>query len=522
MKSLTALLAALGVAGCTSVAPPPPVLPQMPAAFKEADPRLVNAVSAEAQPRGEWWKAFADPVLDQLIDTAVQGNISIQLAAARLEKARAMLGNAEASRWPQAGLNGGANHQGGPLINAAGGSGNLWTLSGNASYEVDVFGRLSKEVNAATLDAQSREALLQSARLIVQADVAQAYFGIRLLDAERAVVRHSIDTYRETLRVTERRFSMGSVAELDVARLRVDVASAEAESLALDRRRAEIEHALAVLVGQVASSFSVAEVNNNNWQAALPLIPADIPSAVLARRPDIAAAQRTMVASQARLGIAKAAWFPSVSMTGQHGFASPNVRDLIMIASRAWGVGALLSLPLFDGGRKEAAVKGAAAELESALGTYREQILIAVKEVEDQLSSLRLLTAQAQAQSRALTAASRATALANSRYNSGLASQLELLDTQRNELRNRRQTLQVNLLQYQSTVGLIRALGGGWGVAKTEAQRVTKNDVGEVNEASESGETDERSELNETNDLNNANDSTNLARHSTASAGVKH
>ncbi len=496
MKSLPALLAVVAVAGCTSVTPPPPVLPLIPAAFKEADPRWVNAEAAEAQPRGEWWKAFSDPVLDELIETAVQGNSNIQLAAARLAKARSMLSAAEANRWPQAGLSTGGNHQGGPLINAAGGSGTLWTLSGNASYEVDLFGRLANEVSVATLDTQSREALLTSARLIVQADVAQAYFGIRLLDAERAVVRNTVSTYRETLRVTERRFEMGSVAELDVARLRVDVASAEAEALALDRRRAEIEHALAVLLGQTASSFSVAEATDDDWKATLPLIPADIPSTVLARRPDIAAAQRTMQASQARLGIAKAAWFPSLSLTTQQGFASPNLRDLIMIASRAWGVGALLSLPLFDGGRKEAAVQGAAAELEGALATYREQILVAVKEVEDQLSALRLLTDQAQAQSRALAAASRATALANSRYNSGLASQLELLDTQRNELRNRRQALQVSLLQYQSTVGLIRALGGGWGTAEVKAERITQNESNEANALSES------------------------ARHSTASASV--
>jgi multidrug efflux system outer membrane protein len=198
---------------------------------------------------------------------------------------------------------------------------------------------------------------------------------------------------------------------------------------------------------------------------------------VLARRPDVAAAQRTMQASQARLGIAKSAWFPGFSFNTQQGFAATNVRDLIAIASRTYGVGLLLSLPLFDGGRKDAAVQGAVADLEVSLVSYREQILLAVKEVEDQLSSLRLLTDQAQAQSNAADAASRATALAHSRYNSGLASQLELLDTQRNELRNRRQAVQVQLVQYQSTVGLIRALGGGWGEAAPAIARLTQNGV---------------------------------------------
>jgi multidrug efflux system outer membrane protein len=501
-RTVTALVALCVIAGCASTAkPPPPDLPQTPATFKETDTRQVNAVGAEAQPRGEWWKVFADPRLNELVETAVRGNTSIQLAAARLSKARSLLSGAEANRMPQAGLSAGVNQQGGPLINAAGGSGALWTLVGNASYEPDVFGRLAKEVSAATLDAASREALLQSARLIVQADVAQAYFGIRLLDAERAVMLEALNSHSETLRVTERRLAMGSVAELDVARLRVDLAVVQAEALTLDRRRAELEHALAVLLGEVASNFRIAEVKAEagNWQAVLPVIPAGIPSTVLARRPDIAAAQRTMLASQARLGIAKSAWFPSVALTTAQGFAAPNLRDLIAIASRAYGVGALLSLPLFDGGRKEAAVQGAGADMEASLATYREQILLAVKEVEDQLSALRLLSDQTQAQSRAVAAASRVTALANSRYNSGLASQLELLDTQRNELRYRRQALQVNLLQYQSTVGLIRALGGGWGVAKTEAERVTKSEVSDVHE------------LNEINDL---------VRHSAANASV--
>ncbi len=466
---LAALLALFTITACSSTAPPSLDLPQTPAAFKETDTRLVTAVAAEVQPRGAWWKVFADPQLDELIETAMRRNTSIQLAAARLAKARSLIGVAEANRLPQVNASGGFNRQGGPLINAAGGSGNLWTLSAGASYEADVFGRLAKEVSAASLDAASREALLQSAGLIVQADVAQAYFAIRLLDAERALLRDTLNSYHETLRVTERRFEMGSVAELDVARLRVDVATAQAEALALDRRRAELEHALAVLVGQAASSFNLEEAtDSHDWHAALPVIPAGIPSTVLARRPDIAAAQRTVLASQARLGLAKTAWFPSLVLTTVQGFASPNLRDLIAIASRAYGLGALLSLPLFDGGRREAAVQGAGADLEVSVAGYREQILVALKEVEDQLSSLRLLTDQAQAQSRAVAAANHATALANSRYNSGLASQLELLDTQRGELRNRRQALQVSLLQYQSTVGLIRALGGGWGSADTE------------------------------------------------------
>ena len=453
------LVALLLMAGCSSTPVTPPELPQTPAAFRATDPRWVEAAPAESQPRGEWWKTFADPALDQLIEAATRDNTSIQAAAARLTKARALARETDANRMPQAGINAGFNQQGGPLINAAGSSGTLWTLAGSISYEADIFGRLAQERNAATLDAESREALLQSTRLLVQADVAQNYFNLRALDAERAVVRDAWQLHLKTLQVAERRFELGSIAELDVARLRADAAAAEAELLALDRRRAEAEHALALLAGQVATVF---QVEASPWNAAMPVIPPGIPSTLLTRRPDVAAAQRSLLASQARLGVAKTAWFPNLSLTTSQGFASTNLRDLIAVTSRAWGLGALLSLPIFDGGRREAGIQVAGADVDAAIAGYREQILVAFKEVEDQLSALRFLADQDQAQAQAVAAASRAKTLAHSRYNSGLASQLEVLDAQRTELRNQRQALQVRASRYQSTVSLIRALGGSW------------------------------------------------------------
>jgi multidrug efflux system outer membrane protein len=249
------------------------------------------------------------------------------------------------------------------------------------------------------------------------------------------------------------------VAELDVARVSTEVAATESDALALDRARAELEHALAVLVGEPASSFQVA---GTDWSTALPVIPAGVPSTVLARRPDISAAQRSMQAAQTRVGVAEAAWFPNLALTASAGYASPELGDLFKWSARAWGVGALLSLPLFDGGRRKAGVQNAEAELDAALASYREQVLVAFKDVEDQLSALRLLAEQAEAQSRAVASASRATTLSDARYRNGYVSQLDLLDARRSELRNRRQALQVRSAQYQATVGLVRALGGAW------------------------------------------------------------
>jgi multidrug efflux system outer membrane protein len=458
--SMLPLLAALVLAGCATALPELPQQPQPPVRFKEdGNNRWTTAAPAEAQDRGTWWKAFADPVLDGLIERAGNSNTSIQESAARLAQARALVRSADADKLPQIGLGAGATRQAG--ANTPGGAtpATLVNAGASLSYEVDLFGRIARASDAASLDAQSREALLQSTRLLVQADVAQTYLALRALDVERALVRETVGAYRNTLRLTERRYQAGDIAELDVVRVQTEVAATESEALALDRRRAELEHALAVLVGEAASSFSLEPAD---WTTALPVIPPGIPGTVLARRPDVAAAQNAMLAAQARVGIAKAAWFPSVSLTAAGGFASPEIGDLFKWSARAWSVGALLSLPIFDGGRREAGVQGATAQLDAALASYRGQVLTAFRDVEDQLSALRLLQEQGEAQGRAVSSAVRATVLSDSRYRNGLVSQLELLDARRSELQNRRQALQVKATQYQATVGLIRALGGGW------------------------------------------------------------
>jgi multidrug efflux system outer membrane protein len=458
--SLSALVAALVLAGCAALpAIDPSTLPMTPQQFKEADARWTRASAAEAQPRGEWWKAFADPVLDGLVERAGRDNTSIQTAAARLAQARALVRGAQADRMPQLGVGAGVVRQTDVTTGTV--PGTLWSAGANLSYEVDLFGRLARSTDAAQLDANAREALLQSTRLLVQADVAQTYLALRAIDIERGIVRDTVEAYRNTLRLTERRVQAGDIAELDAARVRTDVAATEAEGVALARRRAQLEHALAVLVGETASNFALTDAA---WTAPLPQVPAGVPSTVLARRADVAAALNQLQAAQARVGVAQAAWFPSLSLTAAGGFASPDISDLFKWSARNWGIGALLSLPLLDGGRREAGVQGARAGFDAALAAYREQLLVAFKDVEDELSALRLLADQSEAQSRAVDSAKRATSLSESRYRNGLVSQLELLDAQRSELRNRRQAVQVRAAQYQATVGLIRALGGGWEV----------------------------------------------------------
>lgn len=454
---LAPLVMALVLAGCaTSAVVDTSNVPAAPTSFKESAGAL-STTPAAPQVQGLWWKVFADPVLDGLIDKANGNNNSVQVAAGRLAQARALAGQVDANRFPQIGIGAGATRQRNSTTNNV--AQTVVSAGANLSYEVDLFGKLSGASNAASLDAASREALLRSTQLLVQADVAQTYLSLRALDTERELVRGTLQAYQNTLRLTEVRFKEGDVAELDVARVRSEAASTESEALALDQRRAVLEHALAVLVGEVASNFAVAPTA---WSTALPVIPAGVPSTVLTRRPDIAAAQNTMQAAQARVGVAKTAWFPTFSLTANGGYAAPDIKDLFKLSTQAWGVGALLSLPIFDGGRREAGVQGVNADLSIALASYREQVLVAFRDVEDQLVALRLLADQSEVQSRSVDASSRATLLSGSRYRNGYVSQLELLDAQRSELRNRRQALQVKSAQYLATVGLIRALGGGW------------------------------------------------------------
>jgi multidrug efflux system outer membrane protein len=456
---LNLLIAALVLAGCATV---PDIdasrVPTAPAKFKEA--ASTTAAPAPVQAEGAWWKAFNDPVLDDLIARAERNNTSIEVAAARLAQARAFSKAADAERMPQASLDASVARMGGLIDASAGPPRNLGAAGVNLSYELDLFGKLSKASEAARLDTQSRANLLASTRLLVEANVAQTYLAIRALDEEGALVRSTVVAYRETLDLTERRYRAGDVAELDVERARTEVAATESDAFAIDRRRAELEHALAVLVGDVTSNFTVPV---SAWNTALPVIPAGVPSTVLIRRPDVKAAQSAMQAAQQRVGVAKADWFPDVALTASGGYASSELGDLLKWPARAWLVGAIFSTPIFDGGRRNANIDNSNARLEEAFAGYREQILVAFRDVEDQLSALRILASQADAQARAVKSAARSTAISDTRYRNGLVSQLDLLDARRSELRNRREALQVRAAQYQATVGLVRALGGGWG-----------------------------------------------------------
>jgi multidrug efflux system outer membrane protein len=474
MKRIVTLGFAALVGGC-SLAPPletPTV--DTPAAWKEplaADERGTWKVAepSEALPRGEWWKVFRDPVLDGLVDQANAANQTVAVAAARVRQSRAIVGIAQAERIPQ--VSGGI----GPYRYKPSGANRglpdgtdvapytVWRGILSLSYEVDLFGRVANNIAATRADAESAEASFRSVQLAMQADVAQTYFALRQADAELSVLRATIALRAETTRLLQRRYDLGDIGEFDLARSRADLGLAQAEAAAVERRRAQLEHALALLGGRAPASFSLAPAPQ---PVAVPGVPAGLPSALLERRPDIAAAQRTLAASNARIGIAKAAFFPSLTLTGFGGYESSDLGNLFQWSSRTWLLGplfgTLLTMPIIDGGRNQSNLDRTYAVLEENVASYRQTVLVAFTEVEDQLASLRTLATQADALRDAVGAAQRSFAISNTRFDNGASSFLDVIEAQRTLLAVQLLDAQTQGARAISTVALIRALGGGW------------------------------------------------------------
>jgi multidrug efflux system outer membrane protein len=450
-------LAGAMLSGCAGETKLPAGLPESPTAFRESPGPTAGVTSMPAG--GAWWDIFADATLNDIVARASRNNWTIKLAASRLAFARAAAQSSFARQMPRIGASAGATNVTGPLTNAASGSGALFTSAVNLSYEVDLFGRLARESEAASLDVGEREALLRGAVLLIQADAAETYFALRALAAERAIVQDAATAQAKAVALTQGLVTSGLTSELALARLRAEAEATAAEAMELDRRGAGLEHALSVLVGESAATFPIAALASAMEP---PIVPAGIPATVLARRADVFAARQAMLAAQTRVGVARDSWLPNLSLTAAAGFASPQVGSLLAASAATSALGALLSLPLFDGGQYEARVDAAHAALDGAAALYAQQILVAIRDVEDQLSGLRILAQQQRSLRAAADAARRTTALVASNYRSGLASQLELLDAQRTELRDRRQEARVHAARFQASIGLIRALGGGW------------------------------------------------------------
>ncbi len=474
-KGFGLVMALMVLAGC-SVAPTynkPAAI--VPSAYKEAPAADAQAGQwkpaqpAEQFDRGAWWSVFGDPTLNDLEHQAISANQNLQAATARLKQSRAMTQAFRASLFPTLDAGFGPTRQmpSGASQNMPQGTTaspqTLYRAQVGVSYEVDLFGRVSSIAGAAEADEQRSEALFRSVLLALQADVAQNYFTLRQLDAESDVFANAVGLREQALKLLQSRFDAGEISELDVARAKSELATARSDAMTVQRMRAASEHSLAVLLGKAPADFAMAPRPLERVSFRLPT---GLPSALLERRPDIAAAERAMAMANARIGAAKAAFFPSLTLTGVAGYEAGSMGDLFKWSSRSFLLGPLagtmLNLPIFDGGLRKGNLANARAVYEEDVAAYQQQVLTAFRDVEDSLSDLRVLETQTATQSNAVNASGRAAQVSRAQYKEGAVTYLEVIDAERTVLQTNRAAVQLHGLEAVATVNLIRALGGGW------------------------------------------------------------
>jgi multidrug efflux pump len=415
--------------------------------------------------KGSWWTVFNDPELNALESQATDSNQNLRAAVARVDQARATARVARSELFPTLDFNPSYNRQRfSPNQEPSFGNVTTTTISVplDLSYEVDLWGRVRRSFEGARSDAQASLADFYNVLLTVQTDVAQNYFTLRALDAEIAIVASTVDLRREQVRLVRSRLEGGIGNELDVARAETELANTEAEAASLAERRAELENALAVLTGNNPSGFHLRANTLAAWNPQPPTIPAGIPAELLERRPDVAVAERQMASANARIGVAKAAFFPVLTLTGSGGYLSADVDSLFKWDSRTWSLGPSLSLPLFTGGRNRANYRRSQAAYDEAVARYRQQVLVAFSDIENSLAAIHHLANQANAQERAVANARRAADLATDRYRSGIVSYLEVVDANREALQAESAHAQLAGQRLAASVQLIKALGGGW------------------------------------------------------------
>lgn len=462
----SAVALAFAIGGCAVgpayQTPPTP----LPAHFKEA-PGWLPAAPADGAERGAWWRVFDDPVLNGLMDAVEVSNQNVAAAASAYEQARALVREQRAALLPVVLLDGGASRSGGRSAGAAGsaaaaGGGrtsNSYQFGIGASWEPDVWGRLRASVSSASANAQASAADLGSARLAAQGELAINYFTLRLTDLQTDLLRDAIAGYRRVLQITRNRYDAGIAPKTDVLQAETQLASAQADELGLARQRAQLEHAIAVLTGRLPSSFSLAPAP---WKSVVPDVPAILPSALLQRRPDIAAAERRVAAANEQIGIARSAYFPSIGLDGSYGSSAGSVANLFNASSVLWSLGLSTVQTVFDAGATRARVASAAAAHEQAVARYRQAVLTAFQDVEDQLAATRVLVRQVELRRQASAAADQTEEQLLNRYRAGQVNYTEVVNAQVTSLNARRSLAQAQADRQTATVALIQALGGGW------------------------------------------------------------
>ncbi|HUP04400.1 MAG TPA: efflux transporter outer membrane subunit [Bryobacteraceae bacterium] len=439
---------------------------QLPAQYTESNGWKQAQPAGQSLPE-DWWKIFGIAELDALEAQMDVSNQSIQAADAQFRQARALVAEVRAGLSPTLSTNPSIstnrNSHTTPFSSQTVGEYSNLELPFDLSYELDAWGRIHRSVAAARAGMQASAADLAAVRLSMHAEMALDYFELRSLDAQKRLLESTLTAYQKALDVNQNRFDGGLASGADVAQARTQVESTRAQSVDVDEARAQYEHAIAALAGRSPESF---HLERNPLEATPPPVPTGIPSQLLERRPDIAAAERRMAAANQQIGIAQAAFYPILQITAAGGFQSGSIVDWFNWPSRFWALGPSAFETLFDAGRRRAAAQAAQAAYDEAVANYRQAAIDAFREVEDSLSALRVLETEAGAQRVAVEAAERSLALSNNRYQGGLVTYLEVVVTQSTALANERVEVDLQRRRMEACVLLIKALGGGWNVSQ--------------------------------------------------------
>jgi NodT family efflux transporter outer membrane factor (OMF) lipoprotein len=452
----------------------------VPQAYKEAPPGWKAAAPGDQIPRGKWWEIFHDPQLNALEERVNVSNQTLKAAYEQFLQARALVRYYRADYYPTvtAGASGAYTRpsQNRPLSTAAATKKNTTDilLPVTVSWEPDVFGRVRRTVEAARSNAQASAADLESVSLSVHSELANDYFQMRALDAEERLLHSTVAAYEKALQLTQNRHTGGVASAVDVAQAQTQLETTRAQAVDIQVQRAQFEHAIAVLIGEPASNFAFAQAP---WTTPPPAIPIGLPSDLLERRPDIAAAERRMSATNAEIGVARAAYFPALTLTGSGGFESSSITTWLSGPSGFLSAGASAAVTAFDVGRRRAASEQAQAAYEQSVANYRQAVLVSFQEVEDNLAALRILDQEAQRQQEAVAAAERSLNLSLNRYRGGVTTYLEVTTAQGIALSNERTAVQILARRMNASVLLIQALGGGWDATQLPSAKLTPPDV---------------------------------------------
>ncbi|KVQ19305.1 efflux transporter outer membrane subunit [Burkholderia ubonensis] len=447
----------------------------MPAAFKEAPAGWKVAQPADGADRGAWWRVYGDPQLDALIDKLNASNQTIAQSAAAYRQARALVAEARAAYFPTVGLTASGSRSRSPRASLSSGSsssfgggssgsiGNSYSVGLDASWEPDLWGKVSRTVGAQRAGEAAAAADLANARLSQQATLAQTYFQLRTADTLQMLLDDTVASYARSLQLTQNRYAQGVAARADVIQAQTQLQSAQAAAIDNGVARAQYEHAIATLIGEPASTFSLPPLP---LTAEPPVTPVGVPSALLERRPDIAAAERRAAAANEQIGVAISAFFPTLTLSAQGGVQSSVWSNLFTLPARFWTVGPQLAATLFDAGLRAAQTEAARATYDQDVAAYRLSVLTAFQDVEDNLASQRILAREIDVQRQAVDSAEHALAIVTNQYKAGTVDYLNVLTAQTTAFSAHQKLATIAGQRMVSSVGLVKALGGGWDVSQ--------------------------------------------------------